>query len=223
MFRKIKWKIDRVIRPNGKISFINSIIKNGKVLDVGCGNNSPFMVKSLRPDFYYTGLDIGIYNQTADYTRFADEIILTEPENFQFKIEEHPNTYDSIICSQNLEHCNDYMGVTLAMVKALIKGGTIYLSFPCEESIHFPRRNGCLNFYDDPTHKNLIPYQAFISLLTQNGMEICFTSKRYRPLIPFLIGFLLEPFCKISNRLAILGSSWAFYGFETIIVAQKKA
>jgi 2-polyprenyl-3-methyl-5-hydroxy-6-metoxy-1,4-benzoquinol methylase len=218
---KIKRHISKLIKSKGKYSFIDSIREHGNLLDVGCGNNSPYIVKTLRPDIHYIGLDIGIYNQTPNYAKYADEFILTEPDTFHSKIEEYSNEFDAIVCSHNLEHCNDYMAVTLAMIQSLRKGGTIYISFPCEESINLPSRRGCLNFYDDDTHKNLIPYSSFISVLKQNGMNILFATRRYRPAIPFLIGLICEPFCRLLNKQAIAGGTWAFYGFETIIIAKK--
>ena len=35
--------------------------------------------------------------------------------------------------------------------------GKIYLSFPSVKTLNFPKRLGCLNYYDDPTHKDLPP------------------------------------------------------------------
>lgn len=214
--------ISKLLRKRGKNSFIVSIVKNGKVMDVGCGNNSPYLVKTLRPDVYYLGLDIDTYKQNSDYEKYADEYIIIEPEYFHKKIEEYSNEFDSIISAHNLEHCNDYISVTLAMIKALKKGGTIYISFPCEESANFPSRKGTLNFFDDETHKNLIKYSIFISLLKENDMDIIFSAKRYRPYIPFIIGLFCEPICRLLDKQAPASGTWSLFGFETIIIARKK-
>ena len=224
--KNIKLNIRRItsklIKSKGNYSFIDSIITNGKVLDVGCGNNSPYIIKTLRPDIYYVGIDIGIYNQTTEYNMYANRFILADSNNFHSKIEEFSDEFDAIICSHNLEHCNDYIATTSAMIKSLKKQGKIYISFPCEESIGFPNRHGCLNFYDDSTHKNLIQYSAFIATLKENEMNIVFATKRYRPTLPFLIGLICEPFCRLLNKQAPADGTWALYGFETIIIAQKK-
>ena len=214
-------KIKRYITKSFKKYFLESIIHNGKLLDVGCGNNSPYNIKSIRPDLYYVGLDIGVYNQSTDYSKYANEFILTNPINFHLKIQERQSFFDAILCAHNLEHCNDYILVTLAMIQALKKNGIMYLSFPCEESVNFPKRSNTLNFYDDPTHKNLINYVQFISFLKNNSMEILLTTKRHRPLISFFIGLLCEPFCFFLKKQAPRGGSWALYGFESIIIAKK--
>lgn len=213
--------INKLIKPKGKYSFIDSIVVNGKVLDVGCGNNSPYIVKTLRPDVYYVGLDVGVYNQTTEYNMYANSLVITDASSFHSKIAEYCNEFDAIICAHNLEHCNDYMSTTMAMINSLKNLGVIYLSFPCEESVGFPSRPGCLNFYDDGSHKNLIQYSAFIDALKQNGMDIVFAAKRYRPAMPFLIGLICEPFCRLLNKQAPVGGTWALYGFETIVIAQK--
>jgi SAM-dependent methyltransferase len=218
---RIKNIISKLIQPKGKYSFVDSIVRNGKVLDVGCGNNSPSMVKTLRPDIYYVGLDIGIYNQTNDHTKYADEFIVTNPEDFHLKIVSYSNTFDSVISTHNLEHCIDFVNVTLAMIKSLKEGGTLYASFPSEDSVRFPHRCGTLNFYDDDSHRNLISFSSFISILKENGMDILFATKRYRPPILFLCGLLYEPISRLSNKQAPAGATWALYGFETIVIARK--
>ena len=46
------------------------------MLDVGCGNNSPRIAKSIRPDIYYVGVDVGDYNQENGSIECADEYIV---------------------------------------------------------------------------------------------------------------------------------------------------
>ncbi|MDR1653380.1 MAG: class I SAM-dependent methyltransferase [Prevotellaceae bacterium] len=146
-----------LIKPFGKYGFIkNQIPKNGKMLDVGCGNNSPQKTKALRPDIHYVGLDIEDYNQQIPVNHFADEYILTDPSKFADEIEKRIGEFDAVISCHNLEHCNDYRRVIDAMFGALRPGGYVYIAFPCENSVHFPSRKGTLNFYDDPTHKNVL-------------------------------------------------------------------
>lgn len=223
---KIKVKtvslVNRLLKPRGKYSFIHSIVKHGKVLDVGCGNNSPFIIKTLRPDLHYVGIDIGIYNQKTDGNQYADELIITDPGSFHSKIAEFKEEFDAVISSHNLEHCDDYMAVSLAMLQSLRKGGIIYIAFPSEESINFPSRPGTLNFYDDSTHRNIIEYDSFIEELESEGMNIVFAAKKFRPLIPFLTGLAFEPFGILLNRQAPVHGTWALYGFETVIIAEKQ-
>ena len=108
------------------------------------------------------------------------------------------------------------------MVQSLRKGGMIYIAFPSEESTNFPSRKGGLNFYDDGGHKNIIEYDSFIKVLKEKGMNIVFAAKKYRPLIPFLVGVVFEPLGMLLHRQAPVHGTWALYGFETVIIAEKQ-
>lgn len=209
------------VNPRGKINFINELPLNARILDVGCGNSSAEMVKAFRPDIYYVGLDIQDYNQTADSIRIANEIHYTSPENFHARIEEFGPVFDAVISTHNLEHCNDYVAVTKAMVSVLKPEGKLFIKFPCEASASFPSRNGTLNFFDDETHKNLIPYKEFIQLLLDLKVVLLFNKARYRPILLFLIGLICEPYCRMKNKHAPWTATWALYGFETTIICRK--
>lgn len=211
-----------LVKPYGKPAFVQCMIsRNGKILDVGCGNSSPKKIKTLRTDLYYVGLDVGLYNQSTDVEKWADKLIITTPEEFHLSIGDYQNSFDSIVCAHNLEHCNYPMKVLDAMSNALKTEGLLYLSFPSEDSVNFPSRKGCLNFYDDLTHKNVLSYADIIKALRENGMTILIAKRRYRPLLLFLIGLFFEPIAQLTKRISPFGGTWALYGFETVIIAKK--
>jgi SAM-dependent methyltransferase len=206
--------------PKGMAGFLNSVVKNGKLLDVGCGNQSPFRIKAQRPDVFYVGLDIGDYNQSANCQRYADQYIITSPELFDAKIVDFPDSFDAVISSHNLEHCDQPEKTLRAILASLKRGGRLYLSFPCEDSISFPSRNP-LNFFDDPTHTHPPEFNHTVEAIRSAGFNIEFVAKRYRPPIPFLLGLLLEPLGYLLKRNMPVRSTWALYGFETVIWASR--
>jgi SAM-dependent methyltransferase len=207
------------LRSRGKIAFIASLNPNCKILDVGCGNNSPYLVKSLLPQCDYTGIDIGDYNQLS--SGFADRYIITSPADFSKSISELAGQFDAVICSHNLEHCNDRIATLLAMLHSLKPGGRIYLSFPSEQSLLFPKRRGTLNYNDDATHKNLPPdFRVVKELIELHDFYFDFTTINYRPLILRIVGLIFEPISSLFGKV-ILGT-WEYYGFETIIWAKRK-
>jgi SAM-dependent methyltransferase len=215
-------KFHGIFSPYGKISFIKRYIPNkGKVLDVGCGNNSPFRTKSLRPDIRYVGLDVGMCNQIADPSIYADELIITSPEDFASRIAKYTDEFDAVISAHNLEHCNDYEGVLFNMLKSVNGGGYLYLSFPCEDSVNFPSRKGTLNFYDDKTHRNIIRYKSVADTIKNSGFDIVFGRRNYKPFLLYLIGLLCEPVSILLKKVIPCSATWAFYGFETVIIAKK--
>lgn len=218
---KIKYYSTVILKKHGKASFIRSVVKNAKILDVGCGNNSPFYTKQKRPDINYTGLDIGEYNQSSGYEKYVDRLLLTDPENFHKEIEKYPNEFDAVISSHNLEHCNNPNEVILAMINSLKKYGKIYFAFPCEKSVTFPSRKGCLNFFDDPSHKNVINFDNTINILKNNNIVIDFAARQYKPFILSIFGLIFEPISRVSTKPVPFGSTWAYYGFETIIIGHK--
>ncbi|TDY25511.1 SAM-dependent methyltransferase [Paraburkholderia sp. BL6665CI2N2] len=210
--------LKKILRPNGKMHFLSQLQQNASILDVGCGNNSPFDTKNILPNSHYTGLDIGDYNQIKPNK--ADSYILSTPENFSNEISMFTNEFDAVISAHNIEHCDDRLGTFQAMLKSLKPGGKIFLSFPCEQSKFFPKRAGTLNYYDDPTHKYSPPdFDSFLVTLKDYNFQIIFATKNYKSTSLWVLGLLIEPISKIRNRVML--GTWEFYGFESIIIAKK--
>ncbi len=214
-------RANRAVKRRGKYAFIAQLQPHSWLLDVGCGNNSPARFKSMRPDCHYIGIDVGDYKLKDRPTDYADEYVVVDPAGFADAIRCYEGQLDSVLSSHNIEHCDAPDGVMNAMLASLKPGGTLYLSFPCEESTHFPRRRGHLNFFDDPTHQAVPDWKATVSALKQAGMRIDFCAKRYRPLLLAALGFLLEPGSALLSRNGIAGYTWSLYGFESVIWASK--
>lgn len=211
------------VRPRGKLAFLKSLPAGAQVLDVGCGNNSPRDAKVLRPDLVYTGLDVGDYNQ-QDSIRYADAYIVVPPAEFAGAIAVHEGRMDAVVSSHNLEHCDDPAAVLQAMVRALRPGGSLYLAFPCEASVRFPKRRGSLNFFDDATHNKAPPvWKEVLDTLRAHGVSLLRAHRRYRPWVLAGVGLGLEPLAWILGRNMPAGSTWALYGFESVIWGRRDA
>jgi 2-polyprenyl-3-methyl-5-hydroxy-6-metoxy-1,4-benzoquinol methylase len=104
---KLRNTLLKIYHPNGKWSFIAKVGTNAKILDVGCGNHSVRIIKSLCPECIYTGIDIDDYNLTPLDKDLIDNYIIVEPENFSTAISQHCKEFDVVISSHNLEHVND--------------------------------------------------------------------------------------------------------------------
>ena len=216
--------IKATLSPLSKARFLFSIENKSEIhlLDVGCGNNSPIRVKSILNKIYYVGIDVGNYNQSKEsQQKYADEYIIVNSSYFANKISTFNNLFDVVISSHNIEHCEEPQKVLLAMIKALKKDGRLFMSFPSEESLNFPSRNGTLNFYDDPTHRTLPNWNDIIDTLQSNGMQLTFAKKSYQPFFFKTIGKLNEH--RSSKTKMILPGIWEYYGFESIIWAKKKS
>lgn len=213
---------DKFIYRRYKAGFLRGIRNEPttRVLDVGCGNGSAAQIKKICDKVFYTGIDVGDYNQTAVSLSVMDAYHVVKPEEFAAKIAEMDSTEDYVISSHNLEHCNDPMAVLDAMCGSLKRGGRMYLAFPSEESSLFPPRGGTLNFFDDPTHRNLLDFDAIIGRLKMSGMKILFKRKAYRPLVLRIIGRINEK-ASVSIDHTMEGT-WAYWGFESIVWAERK-
>lgn len=208
------------LRPRGKLGFLRSLPPRARILDVGCGNDSPRDAKILRPDLVYHGLDVADYNQTDAPDRYADTYRLVRPDDFASAISGF-GPMDAIVSAHNLEHCNDPQAVLQAMMAALAPGGRLYLAFPCEASARFPHRRGTLNFFDDASHQHVPHWQSILDALRGGGFELEFVRQRYRPALLATIGLGLEPLSMLARRNMPASSTWALYGFESIIWARK--
>ena len=207
-----------IMRKKGKVSFLSQLDNDSSVLDVGCGLNSPFNFKKILPKAKYTGIDIVEYNKSEHV--FCDKYIYASPRNFSEEILKLKNIFDAVVCSHNIEHCDDREGTLTAMLDSLKIGGLIYLSFPCEKSVNFPKREGTLNYFDDNTHQDMPPkFQVLIDELKKNNFEIIFSTQHNKPIFLWLIGLITEPYSKYKKK--VLKGTWEYYGFESIIWAQK--
>jgi SAM-dependent methyltransferase len=170
------------------------------------------------PRCNYTGIDVSNYNQ--EKPNLADEFVIASPEGFAREVAKRENSFDAVISSHNLEHCDDREGTLSAMLLALKPGGRIYISFPSSASTGFPSRGGTLNYFDDSTHKSSPPdFDDLIRTLSERRFEVIFAAKRYRPVILYALGLLLEPVSRVLGRR--VPGTWEYYGFEAIVWARR--
>ena len=200
-----------------KIAFLIHLPNRARILDIGCGNNSPQITKTIKPSSYYVGIDIEDYNQEKGSVKFADEYLLCTPENFSKTILSADGVFDAVISAHNIEHCNAPFDTLSAMCTKVKKGGKLFMAFPSEKSVHFPSRKGTLNFYDDKSHIYLPEFDKIVKKIESSEFEIIFKCPSYRPLGLRLIGTIKDLFVKKH----VTQSTWAHYGFEAIIWAKK--
>jgi SAM-dependent methyltransferase len=218
ILKKIILKLMSILRPNAKIDFIHKIKKNSSILDVGCGNDSPYITKLIQPHCFYTGIDIHDYNQNEKIT--ADQYVIVNSNDFSDEIINLSSDFDVVISNHNLEHVVDPDKTLFAMLTKIKRNGYIFLAFPTEDSINFPSRYPTLNFYDDATHKYIPPsFDKVIDTIKDKGFEIEFSKKKYQPKLLFMIGLFLEPLSALLKKN--LTGTWVYYGFESIIIAKK--
>ena len=218
---KTKITASSLLKPNGLSGFVRKLQYAPRVLDVGCGNNSPSRIKNLIPNSYYVGLAIGDYNQKINVGGIADEYIICEPEDFAYTINCMEHQFDAVISSHNLEHCNDSISTLVSMLKVLKPGGFCYLAFPSEATVSFPSRKGTLNFFDDETHSESPPdLETVLQIVADCNCDVEVLKRRHRPIGLFFLGLFLEPFSILFKKVML--GTWSLYGFETVVWICKK-
>lgn len=210
---------DTVLGLKGKENFLRSLNGHSILLDVGCGNSSPYYTKRLLPECQYIGIDVSEYHQ--DRPNLADQYVLSRSADFAAAIEGFREGVDAVVSNHNLEHVDDREAVLEAMVTALRPGGRIFLAFPSADSVNYPKgREGTLNYFDDPTHKALPPdFDWVLGRLQSKGCSIDCAERRYQHWYWKLRGWLNEARSRDSNR--VLKGTWALYGYESIIWARR--
>jgi SAM-dependent methyltransferase len=173
----------KIVKPRGRHYFLHYIAERfskPSILDVGCGNDAVIAVKRALSNFHYTGIDVEVYNMSD--ISLLDEYILVEPSAFADKLGELADSFDVVISFHNLEHCLEREKTFRNMLRALKKGGLLYLSCPSEKSVHLPSRKGTLNYYDDQTHTGTPPdFAALKQIIAEEGCEILFEAAPYKP------------------------------------------
>jgi SAM-dependent methyltransferase len=221
---KLATRVKIMLRPRGREAFIDTLPRGARVLDVGCGTNSPYYFKTQRPDLYYVGVDVGDYNHSVDPGTYADEYHICTPDAFAPTIAALGQRFDAVVSSHNIEHCNDPGATLAAMADVLVPGGRLFMAWPSEASLKFPSRAGCLNFHDDPTHQTMPLFDDIVGRVTAKGTKPEYLERTYKPLIPYTLGMVLEPVSALQKKkIVMLQATWAFYGFESVAWFAKAA
>lgn len=133
----------KLLRPRGQRSFMSSIKKeNCKILDVGCGNQSSYFFKQVKPDCVVYGIDVGDFNQSDESKGLYYQYIIAQPKTFSRSIKNIEEDFDIIISNHNIEHCNDPENTFRAMLDRTSLGGYLFIATPSLRSINFPSRGG---------------------------------------------------------------------------------
>jgi SAM-dependent methyltransferase len=200
--------------------YVSKLDKNDKLLDVGCGNNSPQRYKNINKNIFYYGIDVTEHNQNPGViSKYADSMVYSESSVFHEAINKTESDFSMVISSHNIEHCEEPNLVIDSMCNCLKSNGILYISFPCEESINFPSRLGTLNFYDDPTHIHMPIFKEILSRIIKNNLRILIKQKRRRFFPLAILGFFRE---RLSNKKRkVYRGTWDYWGFESVIVAKK--
>jgi SAM-dependent methyltransferase len=196
---------------------------NPKILDIGCGNNSPSTTKQWFKDCTYHGADIEHYNNNASDIALIDKFYLLGVDGSGY--EQIPDaSFDFIILHHVVEHMMDPAPILVKICAKLKPGGFIWIAFPSLKSLSLPSAEGTLQFCDDPTHVHVPTVHDVSNVLLRNSVRVL-NAGRSRYLVRSVLGVVLLPMALMkkwaTGRFSGKGL-WYILGFEDHVFGQRR-
>jgi SAM-dependent methyltransferase len=196
-----------------------------RILDIGCGNNSPSLTKRWFPSCHYTGADIQRYNLSKEDDAAMDVFYPLGEDGSGY--EAIPDaSYDLIILNHVLEHLREPEAILAKLCAKLKPGGLFWIAFPSPRSLGLPSSSDeTLQFCDDPTHVYVPCVREVANVLLANGVKILHAGRSREGMLT-TIGDCV----KYVKRIAVKGLTgkfsgrgmWYLLGFEDHVLGERK-
>ena len=218
------FKISKIRIPY-KLSFFKKEFhkREFKVLDVGCGNNSPQITKYWFSKCKYHGLDKELYNINKNASLIVEKFYSIDLEKSELA-EINDENYDAIIFAHVIEHLKNGHNVIKRLANKLKKGGKIYIEFPSERSLLLPTAVSTLNFYDDESHVKFYTIKEIIRTIERSNLFIIKAGRRRDPfgIILFFLYLPLQFYTLLKYHKLNAKGLWDICGFANFVYAEKK-
>jgi 2-polyprenyl-3-methyl-5-hydroxy-6-metoxy-1,4-benzoquinol methylase len=196
-----------------------------RILDIGCGNNSPSVTKRWFPGCHYTGADIQRYNLNSKDDAAMDAFYLLGTDGSGY--EEIPEaSYDLVILNHVVEHMTEPMPILAALCAKLKPGGLIWIAFPSLRSLSLPSsEDETLQFCDDPTHVYVPDVREVANVLLANEVKVLHAGRSREGFwttvadVTKLLKRLLRKM--MTGRFSGRGM-WYLLGFEDHVLGQRR-
>jgi SAM-dependent methyltransferase len=144
--------------------------RNGSLLDIGASDGETLNhFAELRPDLKFFATDLaGTPEKYPAGTNFhrgdIERDTLPWPDN----------SFDAITCMHLVEHLHDHALLFSEIGRLLKPGGLVYFETPHPKTINLPSGKGSftLNFFDDPTHVDVVTVSRLAELSKAHGLRI---------------------------------------------------
>jgi SAM-dependent methyltransferase len=192
---------------------------NPRILDIGCGNNSPSTTKQWFQGCHYSGADIVQYNNSAGDLAAIDTFYALGVDGSGY--DAIPDaSFDFIILHHVLEHIPEPTPILAAICEKLKPGGVIWIAFPSLKSLSLPSP---LHFCDDPSHVYIPHVREVANVLLSNNVRVLHAG-RSKAFIRTALGVVMLPLAllrrAVTGRLSGKGL-WYVLGFEDCVFGQR--
>jgi 2-polyprenyl-3-methyl-5-hydroxy-6-metoxy-1,4-benzoquinol methylase len=195
-----------------------------RILDIGCGNNSPTVTKRWFPGCHYTGADIQRYNLSKEDDAAMDAFYVLGADGSGYDAISDGG-YDLVILNHVLEHMREPEPILVKLCAKLKPGGLIWIAFPSTRSLSLPSSvDETLQFCDDPTHVYLPCVREVANILLANRVKVLHAGRSREGVLT-----TLGDCVKYMKRLALRSVTgkfsgrgmWYLLGFEDHVLGRR--
>lgn len=224
-------------RLNDQVNFVkcyNHVLKNKRVLDVGCGGGL-FLSKLRNEDAIVMGIELSDSRATYAKRRHNLEIIKRPIEDSYW--ERYESSFDIITLWDVIEHVNYPLQTLTKCQDVLVKGGIIFVDTPCRDSFfhwigeftykftkgRYPTFLNAMYSSHKFGHKQIFSIQEIKYLFTRANLEILEVKQFLELSFPYIfylkkmfrsnflaglflpIATVLIPLLPIKNKMLVVG------------------
>jgi len=195
-----------------------------RILDAGCGNNSPTLTKRWFPGCHYSGADIQRYNNSDDDIAAMDEFYPVGVDGSGYSAIPD-GSFDLVMMNHVVEHMAAPGPIIAALCSKLKPGGYIWIAFPSLRSLSLPSScDETLQFCDDPTHIYVPDVREIANVLLANEVKIVHAGRSREGLLTTLADIF--KFAKRLIKRVVTGrfsgrGMWYLLGFEDHVLGER--
>lgn len=138
--------------------FVSGCPRGGALLDIGSSDGETLChIHELRPDLRLFATDLfGSPENYPSNTTFHRGDIQAEPLPWA------DGSIDAVTCMHLVEHLSDHSLLVQEIARVLKPGGRVYFETPHPKTTRLPSAGGAftLNFFDDPTHIEIVTMES---------------------------------------------------------------